>query len=286
MKLHKHWLGRALLLSVLLHLLAILGAGSMLTWQLLARAAAPDAPPQKTERPLVFQLTETPESARVDQPVDNPQFVSDKTARAQNPQSPENLPIDAPYSDGVIRSPLPPEQRSQTEPASPQPQPQPADLAENQIAPQRRSEFRPELLRPESDQRADRRAANGELDREKDSNTDSRAPDFGSFSLSTYDWDFAPYLLRLKRRIERNIFPPPAFTYMGIISGRTSLKFRIGLDGKLEVLEVIEYQGHESLRTTSVRAVEVSAPFEPLPKDFPDNFLEITARFDYIIKRY
>jgi hypothetical protein len=116
-------------------------------------------------------------------------------------------------------------------------------------------------------------------------NTASRAPELGSFSLNTYAWEYAPYLLWLKNRIQRNIHPPPAFTHMGIISGQTILRFRLSREGTLENLELLDYRGHKSLMETSVRAVQVSVPFRPLPRDFPEAFLEITARFDYVINR-
>ena len=51
-------------------------------------------------------------------------------------------------------------------------------------------------------------------------------------------------------------------------------------------LEVLEYIGHKTLMETSVRAIEVSAPFKPLPVDFPEDYLEITAQFYYFNRDY
>ncbi len=112
-------------------------------------------------------------------------------------------------------------------------------------------------------------------------NQESRAPDMGGLSFNTYDWNFAPYMLDLKRKVERNIFPPPAFTRMGLISGESTIKFRIYPDGTMKALELIEYEGHKTLMETSYSAIKVSAPFNKLPADFPEQFLEVTAKFTY-----
>jgi outer membrane biosynthesis protein TonB len=107
----------------------------------------------------------------------------------------------------------------------------------------------------------------------------------GGFSLNTYQWDFAPYMLWLKNHVQRNIFPPAAFTRMGIISGNTVLRFRISRDGVLQGMELAGYEGHKSLMETSVRAIQLSAPFRALPKDFPEDYLEVTAHFEYTIRK-
>jgi outer membrane biosynthesis protein TonB len=111
----------------------------------------------------------------------------------------------------------------------------------------------------------------------------TRAPQLGSFSLDTYEWNFAPYMLWLKQRVQGNIYPPPAFTHMGLISGQTLLRFKIHRDGSLRDLELLNYRGHKSLMETSMRAIELSVPLQKLPPDFPKDYLEVTAQFDYTI---
>lgn len=282
------WLPRAIAASVLFHLLLfLLGAlfihvdfGPLVIDDALTQAEA------KTPPPLVFELIETPESARTEQPQDQPRFLSDKTARAQNQASPESLPVDDPYSEGIIPSPQMPEQPQ----AQPNPEqesaPETSQKAETVAkVPPKKNTFSREFLSPSSEQKPQEQPGMGELNRERSENLNSRAPDLGSFSLNTYSWEYAPYMLRLKRKIEKNIFPPPAFTHMGMISGTSYLKFRITPAGKLELLEVVDYNGHKSLMETSRRAIQLSIPFEPLPESFPEEFLEITARFEYFVKR-
>ena len=103
------------------------------------------------------------------------------------------------------------------------------------------------------------------------------------FSFSTYAWDFAPYMLELKRRISNNLYPPEAFWKYGFTQGKVIVRFKIARDGKLLGLEVLDRTGHVSLKESSVNAIRASAKFPPLPSSFPDKVLEVTGGFYYII---
>jgi hypothetical protein len=105
----------------------------------------------------------------------------------------------------------------------------------------------------------------------------------GGFSINTTAWDFAPYLLDLKQRIKQHWIPPLAFTALGAIHGYTKINFRIYPDGRMEALDVVETRGHESLHRSSMNAIKGAAPFRPLPKDFPEDYLDITFGFYYLL---
>ncbi len=120
-------------------------------------------------------------------------------------------------------------------------------------------------------------------EREDFANEGSASATIGGISLNTTEWDFAPYLLDLKRRIKQKWIPPMAFTTLGAIHGYTWVKFRIYPDGHMEGLDVVETEGHDSLQRSSVNAVKGAAPFRPLPKDFPEDYLEITFGFYYLL---
>ena len=111
----------------------------------------------------------------------------------------------------------------------------------------------------------------------------SASATIGGISLNTTEWDFAPYLLDLKRRIRQKWIPPIAFTALGAIHGYTWVRFRIYPDGNMEAMEVVETEGHDSLHRSSSNAVKGAAPFRPLPKDFPEDYLEITFGFYYLL---
>jgi len=248
------------------------------------------APYKENRSAWAFTLAETPESARRAKPPEQARHVSDKNAVAQNPEAPQNLPTGAPFANGVSREadtgPSPELQSEKMESAASQKTSE--DLVSSRIeavrpTDGRYSSFRREFLTGETESHSRwpyvSRYAPGRQ------SLDSRAPDLGSFSLNTYAWDYAPYLLWLRERVQRNIYPPPAFTQMGIISGRTILRFRITRNGALQNLALLGYEGHKSLMETSMRAIQSSAPFRNLPKNFPEDYLEVTAQFEYTVHR-
>jgi hypothetical protein len=114
-------------------------------------------------------------------------------------------------------------------------------------------------------------------------NEGSARASIGGISLNTTAWDFAPYLLDLKHRIKQQWIPPLAFTALGSIHGYSWIRFRIYPSGKMEALEVVETEGHESLHRSSVGAIKGAAPFRQLPEDFPEDYLEITFGFYYLL---
>lgn len=121
-----------------------------------------------------------------------------------------------------------------------------------------------------------------EMNPEFKSESSARAS-VGGFSINTTAWDFAPYLLDLKQRIKQHWIPPLAFTALGAIHGYTKINFRIYPDGRMEALDVVETRGHESLHRSSMNAIKGAAPFRPLPKDFPEDYLDITFGFYYLL---
>jgi outer membrane biosynthesis protein TonB len=273
----------ALIISVLLHLLAFVFVGLVLP---LSTSALQKTDTPKPDRPpLVFTLAETPESARREKPPENVEHVSDKNAVAQNPVAPQNLPLGKPFAEGLsanaTAAPQPPVNAIEPKPSvseSPSRE-EAASTEEGMRAARMSSSFRREFLT------GTQRSTPQRVPEAGMENQQSRAPEIGGFSLNTYEWDFAPYMLWLQKHVQRNIYPPPAFTHMGIISGRTMLRFRINRDGTLLGMELLGYDGHKSLMETSVRAVQLSAPFRELPKDFPEDYLEVTGHFEYTVRK-
>jgi hypothetical protein len=102
----------------------------------------------------------------------------------------------------------------------------------------------------------------------------------GDFSLSTYEWEWAPYWLAFKRKLNRMWFAPPAY-FMGLIHGHTILRFKVYRNGTIADLEILRHVGHESLEQSSFGAIEAVFPFLPLPENFPDEYLEVTLKLIY-----
>ena len=92
----------------------------------------------------------------------------------------------------------------------------------------------------------------------------------GDFALSTYEWEWAPYWLAFKRKLNRVWYAPPAYYELGLIHGHTILRFKISRNGQISDLEVLRQVGHSSLEQSSVNVIEAVFPFSPLPNNFPD----------------
>lgn len=103
---------------------------------------------------------------------------------------------------------------------------------------------------------------------------------FGEFRLNTLSWDFAPWLEQFKRDFYPHWIPPYAYR-LGVIHGKTMLRLIVEKDGTIGGLEVIDEEGHDSLHNASMSALRASAPFAPLPPDFPEEHLELELGLHY-----
>lgn len=293
----------ALIVSLSLHLLFFAVLGVTLDFNLFA--FNDDLAEIINGDKLIFELedrtwpkeiVETPEDAKVDESPKDTDLASDKNAMASNPEDNPELPIGEAFSSGdmafrelpTVQAPtgeqgvlsesenLEQEKEASTDIISSE------STAYYAANPQPHDFNRDYLINPE---KTSNPGASNEIPKPRYDNQDSRAPITGAFSFNTYNWEFAPYMLALKKKVERNIFPPPAFYMMGMISGKTILRFKIYPGGEMQDLQVLDYQGHETLMQTSVRAIEVSAPFPRLPANFPEPYLEITATFHYFVRK-
>jgi outer membrane biosynthesis protein TonB len=107
------------------------------------------------------------------------------------------------------------------------------------------------------------------------------ADQVGDMSLSTYAWEWAPYINALKRKLYSVWFTPAAYHRLGLIYGYTVIQFQISVNGHLVGFEVLEHNGHKSLEQSSINAINSVFPFKPLPANFPEEILTITARLIY-----
>lgn len=271
---------QVIILSVLLHILLLAFWESSL--KLGSARMPPPLPAQGA--PLVLDLAQpdlpreviaTPDDAKTSEQPKKADFLSDKNALARNQEAAPGVRLaDAPFARGdFVTHDLPP---------------QPARPKEEAVAkPDERfpGESR-EPSRPQDGEKPPIAKAPMQFPRPgvMHDHRDSQVADSGGLSFNTYNWDFAPYMLELKERISRNIFPPLAFSQLGMIDGDTLLRFKIYPSGELRDLELLAYQGHHSLMETSTMAVKVSAPFRKLPGNFPEPYLEVTAKFSFFIK--
>ena len=86
----------------------------------------------------------------------------------------------------------------------------------------------------------------------------------GAVSFDTKGFDLGPWADRIQRIVRRNWVIPIAARSLGI-SGVTTLKFRIMLDGRVEEMKVSSSSGNIALDESSVNAILSSSPFPPPP---------------------
>lgn len=88
--------------------------------------------------------------------------------------------------------------------------------------------------------------------------------------------DFGPYMRELQRRIKMNWDPPK-----GDESKRVILLFKIAKDGRLLSCSVHKSSGLPNADKAAIQAVQLSAPFKPLPPNYRGSSIDIQFTFDY-----
>ena len=105
--------------------------------------------------------------------------------------------------------------------------------------------------------------------------------DIGAISLSTYRWEWAPYINAMKNKLHRVWYAPTAYYKLGLIHGQTIIRYTIDRSGNITDMEVLNHNGHSSLENSSVSAINALFPFLPLPENFPEETLTITVKLIY-----
>ena len=261
--------------AILLHIIILLLENPL--WRAATIVPQPEKIP--VSPPLTFEFVDVPQN-RDDAPPEETSLLAERDNISRDQQTAPLPESHTPFSEGISRAkniatPAQGKSRSETQSTD-----RASETTDNPFS------FKDELQKNPDEARKERERAvlGGELPQPRIDldNRKTRALERGGLQLSTYAWDYAPYMKYLQRHIDRHIYPPRAFE-LGIIDGTTQVKFRIWRDGRLEGPELIDYKGHGLLRDTSLKAVELSAPFKALPPDFPDEYLDIVGTFEYLI---
>lgn len=88
--------------------------------------------------------------------------------------------------------------------------------------------------------------------------------------------DFGPWMSELQRRIKSNWDPPK-----GNESKRVVLAFKVSKDGRLLELKIATSSGVRVADQAALSAVQLTAPFRPLPAEFRKPSIDIQFTFDY-----
>jgi protein TonB len=102
--------------------------------------------------------------------------------------------------------------------------------------------------------------------------------------LDSRERQFVDYLSRLKSRIQREWEYPEEALRSGI-SGELRMVFTLNKAGGLTFIRLVQSSGYPILDEEALRAVKISAPFDPFPPQMGDEALNIRALFYYTLPR-
>lgn len=133
------------------------------------------------------------------------------------------------------------------------------------------------LLAYSMDQMADQELKTGYLDY-----IDDLAEDGDAIDLNTQEYRYIGYFTNLRKAIEL-VWSYPSEAVRRGLDGRVRIKFVIQENGKVSKVSVLESSGHHILDEAIVNAIQLAAPFSPLPTGFNKPQLVVKGNFSYIL---
>ena len=269
----------AIILSLLAHLTVLLLFPHLSKIELIALNPVPD---EVEEKRISFEFIETPDVPQDDN-VEKQNLVSDKNISAADEVDGE-LPLDVnPFSEGDTDI----KEFPKIESVEMQPENKPAETVQETPINESRDQPDEIVIKEDNEKKIQQiKPESVYLPPQPDyDNVISEVEKSGGVSFNTYNWNFAPYMLYLKKKIQGNLNPPPGFTYLGLIHGDVLVRFIILPNGTLKDVKVLHSEAHNSLVQASTGSITISAPFLPLPKDFPEDYLVVTSLFSYIVEK-
>ena len=101
-----------------------------------------------------------------------------------------------------------------------------------------------------------------------------------NISLSTYAWEWYPYIQKMKEKIYQFWSVPPAYG-LGLLYGASDIKITISRSGKMTFYKMVRHQGSKALQKSSEDVILAIFDLPPLPKNFPDPELGISIQLLY-----
>ncbi len=97
-----------------------------------------------------------------------------------------------------------------------------------------------------------------------------------SFAENHNTPDFGPYMRNVQSRIKANWQPPKGYEDLSA----TAL-FKVHKDGNIGDVQIIKSSGVKEFDEKAITAIQLTAPFRPLPKEYTLNSVNIQFTFDY-----
>lgn len=302
----------AVILSILLHLILFISFQIRPDFSWMRHKKEEAARPAdvirfdliQPEAPLVM---DSPEIDKEEAPVKPTNIISDKDATARDMLEKEEEITDSPYAEGKmkikeVRKSVPSVASTPQQEMKPQPEVQQAQSVT--APPLTKGDERSIEMVPAKEIPQQEVSPQQEVPEQKETvvsvpqdllriplydGSESNARGIGNVTFNIKKHDVAPYVIKMKKRIEEHWAPPVVFTYYGLTSGETVVQFKIMPDGSVEDVNVIKEKGDESLKKSSLQAIMDASPFEPIPPKIlegeKDKYLGITFTFYYIIDK-
>jgi hypothetical protein len=99
-------------------------------------------------------------------------------------------------------------------------------------------------------------------------------------SLSTYAWEWYPYIQKMKEKMYQFWAVPPAYR-LGLIYGASQIKVTISQSGKMVFYKMVRHQGSKALQKSSENVILAIFDLPPLPQGFPEPSLGLTMTLYY-----
>lgn len=98
------------------------------------------------------------------------------------------------------------------------------------------------------------------------------------YELNTYQWDFAPYMLKWKNKMTEHWYKITSRINFNPFAPLGSMRIYVKVDrsGRLLDSRILDYNCDRSFVAPAYASVLNSFPLDPLPSSFPDDFLETT----------
>jgi len=100
-----------------------------------------------------------------------------------------------------------------------------------------------------------------------------------SFETQWYDW--GEYAQSMVRRIRVNWDANMPDLIRTGMKGHLTIRFTIHRDGRITDVTILDASEHPPYNFAAKKAIELSSPLNPLPKDFPNDTERVTAMFFY-----
>ena len=97
-----------------------------------------------------------------------------------------------------------------------------------------------------------------------------------AFASNSTTPDFGPYMREVQWKIKKNWEPPKGTETQSAVA-----LFKIHKDGNISNIQIIKSSGIKEYDDKAITAIQLTAPFRPLPQEYTQNSVDIQFTFDY-----